>query len=447
MYEISTKNYFPAFKIKDQFRYKAYHSGNFKDLRQVRERLTEAQIRDIKIVSQVLPFRTNNFVVNELIDWDNPFEDPIFILNFPQKEMLSEHHYNLLASALNRKVQDKELNHIIRKIVSELNPHPGGQIDKNTPEMEGIKLNGIQHKYKETLLIFPKQGQTCHAYCTFCFRWPQFIADGSLKMETDNINMVVRYLMNHPEITDILFTGGDPLIMRTKVLENYINRILDLNLPNLISFRFGTKTLTYWPFRFLTDSDADELLRLFEKIIHRGYHLSIMAHFNHYKELRNNYVVKAIKRVQSTGALIRTQSPILNHINAEKDIWEIMLKEQTELKLIPYYMFLPRDTGAREYFKVPLVKAWMIYREAIKNVSGLSRTIRGPVMSSHFGKILFLGVSEIYDKLVSVFTMIQGRNEDWVNKPFFAEYCENAGWIDEIKPAFGEDKFFFQLNQ
>jgi len=445
MYEISTEKNFPNFKVNYQIRYKAYHSGNFKELRQVREKLTPEQIRDIEIVSKVLPFRTNNFVVNQLIDWDNPLDDPFFILNFPQKEMISERHYNIVYDALNSNISEAEFKQKIRSILYELNPHPAGQLEKNIPEMDGIKLNGLQHKYKETLLIFPRQGQTCHAYCTFCFRWPQFVGDNSLKIETDNIDMVVRYLQNHPEITNILFTGGDPLIMKTKVLASYIDKILELKLPNLTSIRIGTKALSYWPFRFLTDSDSDDLLRLFEKIIRSGYHLSIMAHFNHYIELRNDYVIKAIKRVQSTGAIIRTQSPILNHINAESEIWEIMLKEQTKLKLIPYYMFIPRDTGANEYFRVPLVKAWVIYKDAIKNVSGLSRTIRGPVMSSHFGKILFLGVSEIYNKLVSVFTMIQGRNEDWVNKPFFAEYNENAGWIDEIKPAFGEEKFFFQL--
>lgn len=447
MYEISTNKYFPKFKINQSFRYKAYHSGNFKELRQVREKLSPEQIRDIEIVSQVLPFRTNNFVVEQLIDWDNPLEDPIFILNFPQKEMLSESHYNKISEAIASYVSPKEFREIIKSIVNELNPHPGGQIDKNTPEMEGIKLNGLQHKYNETLLIFPKQGQTCHAYCTFCFRWPQFIGDNILKMETDNIEMVVRYLMHHPEITSILFTGGDPLIMRTKIIENYVERIINLNLPNLASIRFGTKALTYWPLRFLTDNDADDLMRLFEKIVRRGYHLAIMAHINHYNELRNDYVIRAIKRVQSTGAVIRTQSPILNHINAEKHIWEIMLEEETKLNLIPYYMFLPRDTGAREYFKVPLIKAWQIYTEAVKNVCGLSKTIRGPVMSSQFGKILFLGIAKMCDKFVKVFTMIQGRNNDWVNKPFFAEYNENAGWIDEIKPAFGEEKFFFQLDK
>lgn len=444
MYEIYLKNYFPQLRENHQLRYQAYHSRNFKEIRQVREKLSPEQIRDVEIVSKVLPFKTNSFVVNNLIDWDNPLNDPIFILNFPQKEMLSDYHYNLIASALESNISTSDFNQILKNIMLELNPHPGGQIEKNTPALNGIKLNGIQHKYKETLLIFPKQGQGCHAYCTFCFRWPQFVGKNNLKIETDNIDMIISYLKQHPEITNILFTGGDPLIMKTKILANYVNPILDLNLPNLYSIRFGTKAFTYWPFRFISDDDADDLLRLFENIVSRGIHLAVMGHFNHYKELRNDYIVQAIKRVQSTGAIIRTQSPILNHINAEREIWEIMLNEQTRLNLVPYYMFLPRDTGAQSYFKVPLVKAWQIYRDAIKNVSGLSRTIRGPVMSSYFGKILFIGVTEIYNKLVSVFTMIQGRNEEWVNKPFFAEYNENAGWIDEVKPAFGEEKFFFQ---
>lgn len=92
---------------------------------------------------------------------------------------------------------------------------------------------------------------------------------------------------------------------------------------------------------------------------------------------------------------IRSQSPILQHINDNAEIWSEMWREQVNQNVIPYYMFIPRDTGARDYFAVPLVKAWEIFREAYTSVSGICRSVRGPSMSCTPGKIQILGVSEI----------------------------------------------------
>ena len=139
----------------------------------------------------------------------------------------------------------------------------------------------MQHKYKETVLFFPSQGQTCHAYCTFCFRWPQFTGMTDMKFAMKETESLVDYLHEHPEISDVLFTGGDPMIMRTKALRKYIEPLLEANLPNLSTIRIGTKSLSYWPYRYLTDPGANDVLRLFEKVIKAGKHLAIMAHFNH----------------------------------------------------------------------------------------------------------------------------------------------------------------------
>jgi hypothetical protein len=126
-----------------------------------------------------------------------------------------------------------------------------------------------------------------------------------------------------------------------------------------------------------------------------------------------------------------------------------MLRKQVKLGLIPYYMFVARNTGAQHYFSIPLVDAWKIFREAYQSVSGICRTVRGPSMSCLPGKVQILGVSEIKGEKVMVFRMIQGRNPDWAARPFFAEYDETAIWYTDLKPAFGEEKFFFtdELNQ
>ena len=423
--------------------YKSYTLQNFKELPQIR-RLSEEQVFDIEVVGHVLPFKTSSYVVEELIDWSNIPNDPMFVLNFPQRDMLKSHHFNELSKLLREGASPEKIKRTAYNIRLQLNPHPAGQMDHNIPSLKGKKLCGIQHKYRETVLFFPLQGQTCHAYCTFCFRWPQFIGINKLKFGMREIDILIRYVRRHPEVTDILFTGGDPLVMTTKVLTSYIDPLIEADLPNVQSIRIGTKSLTYWPYRFLTDPDADELLALFEKVVNKGKHLAFMAHLNHPNELKTEAVKRAIARIRNTGAQIRTQSPLLAHINDSPDLWTEMWNNQVRLGCIPYYMFIARDTGAQHFFRVPLGRAWQIYQKAYQNVSGLSRTVRGPSMSAAPGKVEILGVNDIAGEKVFVLRMLQGRNPDWAMRPFFAAYDKNAVWLDKLRPAFGKKRFFFQ---
>jgi L-lysine 2,3-aminomutase len=217
-----------------------------------------------------------------------------------------------------------------------------------------------------------------------------------------------------------------------------------LEIPHLRNIRIGSKALAYWPYRFLTDPDAEDLLSLFRKVHQAGKHLALMAHFNHPNELKTEAVKQATQRVRDTGAQIRTQSPLLRHINDDSDTWAELWKMQVEMGMVPYYMFVVRDTGAQHYFAVPLVEAWRIFRNAYNQVSGLSRTVRGPSMSCDPGKVQVDGVMEVHGERVIVLKAIQGRNPDWVGRPFFAQYDERAIWLDDLKPAFGEASFFYE---
>ena len=421
--------------------YRAYNSKSFKKIPQVQKYLSEEDIKNIEIASLVFPFKINNYLIDELIDWENYQNDPIFRLVFPHKDMLLPKDFERLQKLVS--VGDEEaLKKAVYEIRMSLNPHPADQM-ANVPQINGKKLTGSQHKYKETILFFPKQGQTCHAYCSFCFRWPQFTGIDELKFAMKEVELLIDYIKAHPEITDLIFTGGDPLIMSTKLIKSYVEPILEAKIPHLQNIRFGTKALGFWPYRFTTDKDSDELIELFKKIVKSGYHLAIMAHFNHYRELETKAVREAIKEIQQTGAIIRTQAPILRHINASSEVWAKMWREQVRLGMVPYYMFMARDTGAQHYFGVPLIEAWQIYRDAISQVSGLARTARGPSMSAAPGKIAISGVTEINGEKVIVLTMLQAKNPKLVDIPFFAKYDDKAQWIDELEPAFA-DKFIFE---
>jgi KamA family protein len=428
-------------KIMETIKYRNYILRNYSDLPQMSS-LSQEEQEAIRVVGQVLPFKANNYVVEQLIDWNNVPKDPIYTLTFPRKEMLSKRNYNAVKSLLDSG-DEAGLKQKVFDIRMKLNPNPAGQ-EKNIPTVDGIKLHGMQHKYRETVLFFPSQGQTCHAYCTFCFRWPQFSGMNELKFAMKEADLLHKYLLKHPKVTDVLFTGGDPLTAKTSIMAAYIEPLLTKEFDHIRNIRIGSKTLSYWPYRFLTDKDADDLLRLFEKVKKAGKHLAFQAHFNHPVELSTDAVKQAISRIQNTGAHIRTQSPLLRNINDDAKIWADMWKEQVRQGLIPYYMFVARDTGSKDFFDVPLEKAWNIFRKAYRNVSGVSRTVRGPSMSANPGKIQILGVTEVKGEKVFVLRFLQCRNPDLIDIPFFAKYDKKATWFDELEPAFGEKEFFFE---
>lgn len=421
---------------------KTYTLHNYKDIPQISS-LPEEIIKDIEIVGRVLPFKTNNYVVEELIDWTQIDTDPIFTLNFPRKEMLDKKHYHTIEDLLDKGAEKEIINKKVNDIRLTLNPNPAGQ-EHNVPSLGEIKLKGIQHKYPETVLFFPSQGQTCHAYCTFCFRWPQFSGMSGLKFAMKEADLLFQYLSIHKEVTDVLFTGGDPMIMNAATLEAYIKPLLQPEFKHIHTIRIGTKSLAYWPYRYLTDNDSDDIIRLFEDINKAGKNLSVQAHFNHPRELSTEAVKQAISRIRLTGAQIRTQSPVLKHINDKPELWSEMWRKQVDLGCIPYYMFIARDTGAKRFFELPLEKCWQIFRRAYRQVSGLCRTVRGPSMSDHAGKIQVLGVQEVKGEKIFILRFIQGRNPNWVDIPFFAQYDPKATWFNQLKPAFGEEKFFFE---
>ncbi len=422
-------------------KYRSFSLHNFRQIPQM-DYLTEEQKFNIEVTGTVLPFKTNNYVVDELIDWEHFEKDPFFILNFPQKEMLDQESFSKIAHLLKSNAPQNELKEEVRKVRLKLNPNPAGQ-ESNVPVFNGRKLNGIQHKYREIMLFFPTQGQTCHAYCTFCFRWPQF-ALNEFKFAMKEAGSMVEYLKANPEITDVLFTGGDPAVMKTRFFETYFSALLEADIPNLKTIRIGTKALSYWPYRFTSDEDAGELINLFKKVKRKGINVALMAHFNHPAELKTAAVNEAVKTLIDAGVQIRSQSPILKNINAHPDIWAENWKKQVNMGIVPYYMFVARDTGARDYFAVSLEQAWKIFRNAYNQVSGLCRTVKGPSMSCTPGKVQVAGVSEIKGEKVFVLNFLQGRDPSWVGRPFFAKYNAGAIWIDDLEPAFGESNFFFE---
>ncbi|HRI07390.1 MAG TPA: hypothetical protein PKW35_06215, partial [Nannocystaceae bacterium] len=398
----------------------------------------------MRAVAEVLPFRSNEYVVDHLIDWSRVPDDPIFQLTFPQPGMLDPADLARMLDLLRAGAPREALRAAARSIHERLNPHPAGQRQLNVPRLDEVPAIGLQHKYRETVLFFPRAGQTCHAYCTYCFRWPLFVGHDDLALAAQEASILPRYLRRHPEVRSVLLTGGDPLIMRSAVLRRLIEPLLAPELAHVTSIRIGSKSPAYWPHRFVHDRDADDLLRLFEEIQAAGRHLALMAHYSHPRELSTPVAEAAVRRIRGTGALIRCQAPVIRHVNDDADAWAALWQREVALGAVPYYMFVERDTGPKRYFEVPLARAHAIFRGAYQRLSGLGRTVRGPSMSATPGKVVIDGVAEIAGEEVFALRFLQARDPAWVGRPFHARFDPRATWLDQLRPAFGAPSFFFE---
>ena len=424
--------------------YKKYLRTEIKDIFS-KKGVIDKYLSERELIARVFPFKVNSHLL-DLIDWQNFQTDPIFQLTFPQNGMLKTEELERLKAKIVTNASHEEIAKVISEIREEKNPAPSNQsanrpsyLDETDDEI--YECEGLQHKYHTTVLMFHKNAQTCHSYCSYCFRFNQFVGkDQFLEEDSDRFH---KYLKQHTEISDILITGGDPATMKTNVFKSMLLPLLKDDYSHIKNIRMGTKALTYHPYRFLTEPDADDLIELFSKLIENGKHISIMAHFTHYNEI-SDATKEAIKRLRSIGCNIRTQAPLMKHINDSSEIWAKMWEMQVTLGMIPYYMFIARDTGPHKYFEVTFDRALKIYQNARKSLSGLSHTARGPSMSAGPGKICIIGQEKIAGEEVFILKFLQGRNPNWCDRVFFAKYDPNASWLSHLRPAFGEKEFFFE---
>ena len=175
-----------------------------------------------------------------------------------------------------------------------------------------------------------------------------------------------------------------------------------------------------------------------------GKHFALMAHSSHSRELEPPVARRAVERVLNAGAVIRCQAPLIRKVNDNADVWAQLWRWQVRLGMVPYYMFVERDTGANAYFEVPLARAYKVLTEAYSQVSGLCRTVRGPSMSASPGKVVVDGVTEVGGEKVFALKFLQGRDPAWANRLFFAKYDPKATWLSDLQPALGGERFFFE---
>lgn len=403
--------------------------------------MSAPQQEAVQVMSHVLPFRTNQFVLDQLIDWRNIPDDPIFRLTFPQRDMLPAQEYAQLRELVLFNKNAAAIAAMARGIRTRMHTHPATHDVAGTDNMAP---RGLQHRYEKTVQFFPGGAQACPAACTCCGSLTRYTSQDAIKLDRRALAALVAYLRGHPSVHDVLITGGDPLAMPAGALAECIDPLLAPELEHIRSIRIGTRSLAWWPHRFVTDSDSGDLLRLFARIAASGKRLSIMGHYNHPVELRNPVAQRAVQQIVASGASLRMQGRVMRHVNDDPASWAELWATGMRLGAIPQDMFVERGSGLPGHFAMPLARALEVFQVACQAVPGLKGLVNGPSMSLAAGKMAIEGITRINGEKLFALQFLAARNEDWAHRPFFARFDPGATWLDQLVPAFGCKRFFFE---
>ncbi len=410
-------------------------------------------ISERELFVEVYRFLATRHTLNS-IDWDNFTDDSVFQLVMPQPGMIN----SKVVQAYSEASSDEERARIVEAYQKETNPHDGNQ-QLNKPWFENDQgevefLEGSQHKYPQCQLVFDRTTQNCFPFCTYCFRHAQVRGDEDMFIQKD-IQQIHSYLRRHPEVTDLLITGGDGGYMPVNRLDQYVRPIIeDADLLHVKNVRLATRVLTFQP-EMILSRKYDKMLALFDNLRDNGIQLAWMAHFSTPRELLNPSTIAAIRRLQNHGVNIRSQSPMMNHISlftnedgtvdVERSArnW-IDLAEILGMMCIGFHsMYAARPTGEHHYFTAPLADYQRIFNRIYRSLSSINRPSRHLSMTISAGKLAILGYSIVNGKKCFALQFTEARNMEWMDRVFMATWDEEQNKINLLLP-FEADSHFFE---
>ena len=308
----------------------------------------------------------------------------------------------------------EQLKHIIEPSVKEFSSP--GKLD-TSGEHDHTVLPGLQHKYPQTGLLLTTD--RCASYCRYCFR-KRIVGKNSDEV-APRYDQIAAYIRMHPEMNNVLLSGGDPMILRTEKLHRIMDHLLDC--PNLTSIRFGTKTIAFYPPRF-----ADpELPGLFERILAAGKTAVIVGHFDHYGEISPEAIENIVK-LRGVGVQFLNQTVLLRRVNDDPDTIAKTFEKCHAIGCRPYYLFQGRPVKGASHFQVPLAEGVEIVRGVNQRLSGIQKTFKY-IMSHYTGKVEILDLAEdgrLYMRYH------QCPETDKIGRIFSRPYREGACWLDDL---------------
>ncbi len=256
-------------------------------------------------------------------------------------------------------------------------------------EAEYTKMSRLQYKYQETALILATN--KCAMYCRYCFR-KRFVG---LKTKETILRFedAAAYIKRHEHINNVLISGGDPLVLKNKVIEQILSILSEL--PQIRFIRFGSRAPVTFPSRF----EDDELLEILSRNSRPDRRIYIVTQFNHPNEITRQSI-KAVDNLIKSGIILNNQTVLLKGVNNNPMTLANLLNRLVSIGVNPYYVFQGRPVKrVKHNFQVPLCKGIEIVEKAKAHCNGHSKRFRY-IMSHKTGKIEILGIlrAEMYFK-------------------------------------------------
>ncbi|WGU93778.1 KamA family radical SAM protein [Paenibacillus dendritiformis] len=348
--------------------------------------IPETERKRLKQITEKFVFRVNDYYLN-LIDWNDP-DDPIRKLVIPNTGELQEYG--------RWDASDEDTNYVVP---------------------------GCQHKYGTTALLIVSE--VCGAYCRYCFRKRLFRND--VKEAMSDVNPGLAYIADHPEINNVLLTGGDSLILATPKLRMILERLRAI--PHVQIIRLGSKMPVFNPMRIYEDESLLETIREFSSADKRIY---VMAHINHPREITAE-AKRGFEALHQAGAIVVNQTPVLRGINDNADVLGELLDKLSWAGVTPYYFFINRPVAGNSEFVLPLKEVYRLVEEAKAKTSGLGKRVRLS-MSHTSGKIEILAIED-----GKAYLKYHQSRDNHYGRFMVLDCPDDAAWFDDLP---GNEQFW-----
>ena len=233
--------------------------------------------------------------------------------------------------------------------------------DKGVPdplcEERDSPVPGLVHRYPDRALLLVSN--QCAMYCRFCTR-KRKVGDPFKRITKEQIMLGIEYIRNHPEVRDVILSGGDPLLLSDSFLEFVLKAIRAI--PHVEIIRIGTRVPCALPQRV-----TPKLCEMLKK-----YHpLYINVHFNHPHEITEESS-KACGLLANAGIPLGNQSVLLKGVNDNPQVMKKLMQLLLKIRVKPYYIYMPDLVQGTTHFRPKLEKGLEIIHAIQGHTSGMA---------------------------------------------------------------------------
>jgi lysine 2,3-aminomutase len=240
----------------------------------------------------------------------------------------------------------------------ELKNPSGYELEDPLDEDKDMPVPGLTHRYPDRVLLVTTH--VCTMYCRFCTRKRATMVRGGWDAISRNDERMIEYIRAHPEIRDVIVSGGDPLTLPTAKLKFFLDQLRDI--PHVDVVRIGTRVPVTLPQK-LFDKDLIDLLASGEKVW-------IQTHFNHPREITPE-AARVCKALLKAGMPVNNHSVLLKGVNDSLETMRQLMRALLRIKVRPYYIFHCDPVIGAGHFRTSVWKGLEIMEGLRGHMSGL----------------------------------------------------------------------------